>query len=157
MTCYAWVDPQLRKKCGRPGHKTIFLILLFIILLPPGCYYKMMSYWYYNLIFLPKSLNDFATDILLMIDSSIAINDWSIINGYYLYVIIALERRERWPHTRFYFDPSSSSSFDILSNVPLEPDGQGCMRMQFILDDLVILVWLLDVLWLLLWIGCYQL
>ena len=59
-------------------------------------------------------------------------------------------------HVQFDFHSSSQiltlspSSFDILSNVPLEPGGQGCMRTQLIFDDLVILVWLLEVLWLLL-------
>ena len=36
------------------------------------------SYWYYNLILLLKSPDYFATDVLLMIDWSMAIYDWSI-------------------------------------------------------------------------------
>ena len=35
------------------------------------------SYWYYNLILLPKLPDDFATDVLLMIDWSIA-DQWLI-------------------------------------------------------------------------------
>ena len=35
------------------------------------------SYWYYNLIFLLKSPDYFATDVLLMIDWSMAMYDWS--------------------------------------------------------------------------------
>ena len=39
------------------------------------------SYWYYNLILLPKSSDDFATDVLLMIDGCRA-----------HFIIIGLER-----------------------------------------------------------------